>query len=387
MDTNVQLSRSLQRAAPSPIAEPDYDVLWRKGRRKRTARMGLALAATTSIVVLGVMSIQTGLFSEVGEGKDSPGTGSSRVVNAPKESTFLAAITDDEPSAPTIVSVDIETGEALPVEVDFAPGDAQIPLAVVGADLVYLGPGGVFAIPLGLDSAPRALGEAAYFVPARQADHVWLAHFAESTTTDGVLGRLQEVRVNDRSVIREVTLPEGQFSNLLGEASNGLVFEGNGGIKVWTPSTQQTVLELDDAFPLALNSSLIAWCQPTGCPESVMVTSVASNETLSLDAPSGYQFTAESGSALSPDGRYLVTTVTDDSGTRRLAIFDLVAQSMEVLPVDLGDGPLTWSPDSARLFVLGRRSELVSYDPTTRATRSIAVDLPSSVFAISAAPQ
>jgi hypothetical protein len=135
-------------AAPRPAAEPDYEALWKRGRRMRRARRQWAIAVVGCLSAVVVVSVRAGIPSELRENEGvgvpakEPETG-----RAEKGDRRLFAATIEGAagsSKPALAVIDPTSGESRFVELPgFGPGDAVHPFVVTGGRIVYLGAGGV----------------------------------------------------------------------------------------------------------------------------------------------------------------------------------------------------------------------------------------------------
>lgn len=192
----------------------------------------------------------------------------------------------------------------------------------------------------------RELGRATVFVPAVEADTIWMVDYPSGYIGGGRPTVWQVDGAGDT-----VTEPKvlNSDSIVLRGIEGGLVLQTPRGIELWDYATG-AIAPIDGDPPGAgfvhdVHGSRIAWC--AGTCDSYLIT-----EGIQLNAPTGKVYI---GGAFSDDGLFLALILADND--------DYLGDELLVLNLEMGSssslsgtGPinyLTWSPDSTQVFATG----------------------------------
>jgi hypothetical protein len=183
---------------------------------------------------------------------------------------------------------------------------------------------------------------------------VWVG-IVDEAQDDGRLTAVREVSVDGQVTVPDTRPPDGAWP--VAAVDGDLVFQREGELFVWDPSTGQETDRLPGQLPVAWQGSLLAWCD-AAC-RSLHVADLASGGRLTVEPPAiATGFEALHG-ALSPDGSTLAVAVRlgdgQDAG-RQLALIDVRTGQLTLVEGAIVPTPyvfVDWAPSGQTVFITG----------------------------------
>jgi len=252
----------------------------------------------------------------------------------------------------TVVDVAAGTSRTVALPARFG-GDPPYRIVRAGGRLVLWAGSAVYTVDLELRSLPTKLADAWFFLPSAAPGRVWLALLdRESPETARRLRAVREVTVDGNVTVSDVAPPEGRWP--AAAVDGALVFEKDGVLEVWDPSTRTVTRVLRGEAPAVGFGTLLPWC--SGDYETLHVTDVRTGQDVAVSAPPRYATFDCWSAAFSPDGSLLAVPLAEASGARALALVDLDRRAVRVVEgsrVDEGYVFVAWASDGDSVFISG----------------------------------
>jgi hypothetical protein len=192
------------------------------------------------------------------------------------------------------------------------------------------------------------------FIPSSSPDRVWVA-IVDEGQDDGRLTAVREVSIDGQVTVPDTRPPEGAWP--VAAVEGDLVFQRDGELFVWDPSTGQEIDRLPGQLPVAWQGSLLVWCD--GACRSLDMADIASGERLAIQPPAGATGFEALRGAFSPDGRTLAVAVRLGDGEeagRQLALIDTDTGHTTLVPGATVPTPyvfIDWAPSGETVFITG----------------------------------
>jgi hypothetical protein len=339
----------------APTQAPFDDLQRRAAHRARRRRIG---AGVVGVIVVAAVVAAAWAAGREGGVATVPATSGADV---PADLLFLAG--DGEA---WVVDPARETVQHLAMP-QLPPGDA--PYRVVRRDDVLVAWAyRTLVLHPGADliSSDVLVRDSLVFIPSSSPDRVWVG-IVDEAQDHGRLTAVREVSIGGQVTVPDVRPPDGAWP--VGAVNGSLVFQREGELVVWDPSTGRDVERLPGQLPVAWQGSLLAWCD-AAC-RSLRVADLASGGRLTIEPPSGATgFEALRGS-FSPDGTTLAVAVRlgdgEDAG-RQLALIDVTTGRTTLVEDAIVPTPyvfIDWTPSGGTVFItggqLGGRRQVIEY--------------------------
>jgi len=340
-DLIERLHRDLDDLAPSPASFDD--VRERVARRARRRRVGAGVLGVT--VAIAVIAGAWTLADREGERSTPPTTPGTA---APRGQLFLAG--DGEA---WVIDPAIGTSRHLSMP-HLPPGDAPHRVVRRGGQLVAWAYRTLVLRPDAGFAPDVLVPDSLFFIPSSEPDRVWVGIVDESQN-DARLTAVREVSVDGRVTVPDTRPPGGAWP--VAAVDGNLVFQREGDLLVWDPSTGGEVDRLPGELPVAWGRSLLAWCD--GACRSLNVRDLGSGGTLTIDPPVGATGFEALRGAFSPDGSILAVAVRLGDGEdadRQLALIDASSGRTTVVEGGTVATPyvfIDWAPSGETVFITG----------------------------------
>jgi hypothetical protein len=339
----------------APPQAPFDDLQRRVAHRARRRRAG---AGVVGIIVAAVVVAGAWAAGREGDVATVPATPGADV---PADLLFLAG--DGEA---WVVDPTRETVRHVPMP-QLPPGDAPYRVVRRNDVLVAWAYRTLVLHPSSdLVSSDVLVRDSLFFIPSSSPDRVWVG-IVDEAQDDGRLTAVREVSIDGQVTVPDVRPPDGAWP--VAAVDGNLVFQREGELVVWDPSTGRDVVRLPGQLPVAWQGSLLAWCD-AAC-RSLHVADLASGRRLTIEPPAGATgFEALRGS-FSPDGTTLAVALRlgdgEDAG-RQLALIDVTTGQSTLVEEASVPTPyvfIDWAPSGGTVFItggqLGGRRQVIEY--------------------------
>jgi hypothetical protein len=193
-----------------------------------------------------------------------------------------------------------------------------------------------------------------FFISSSSPDRVWVGIVDESQD-DGRLTAVREVSIDGQVTVPDTRPPDGAWP--VAAVDGNLVFQREGELFVWDPSTGREIDRLPGQLPVAWQRSLLAWCD-AAC-RSLHVADLASGGRLTVELPAGATGFEALRGAFSPDDSILAVAVRlgdgEDAG-RQLALIDVRTGQVTLVEGAIVPTPyvfIDWAPSGETVFITG----------------------------------
>lgn len=340
-DLIERLHRDLFDLAPTPV--PFDDLQKRVARRAHRRKLG---AGVVGLIVAAAVVAGAWAAGREGDGSTVPLTPG---VDVPADLLFLAG--DGEA---WVVDPARETARHISVP-QLPPGDA--PYRVVRRDdALVVWAYRTLVLRLGADSVSSdvLVPDSLFFIPSSSPDRVWVGIVGEGQD-DGRLTAVREVSIDGQVTVPDTRPPGGAWP--VAAVSGDLVFQREGELFVWDPSTGQEIDQLPGQLPVAWQGSQLAWCD-AAC-RSLHLTDLGSGRRLTMGPPAGATGFEATHGAFSPDGNTLAVAVRLGDGeeaARQLALIDIRTGQVTLVEGATVPTPyvfIDWTPSGETVFITG----------------------------------
>jgi hypothetical protein len=263
------------------------------------------------------------------------------------EATGVALVFDDGLDGVIALDLDDLSLARRPLDGQRA-GDPDHRLARVGDSLV-VGWGSVHRLLIDtLEGNP--IGQATVFIPAAEADAVWLIDYPGGRIGQGTPG-YRLVGLDGHEIVSAPGI-DPSLGFPAKAIPGGIVHETPSGITLWFPDAEPVRIPAPNpGFVVDVSGGVIAWCEDL-C--TLTLTEIDGGQTLVPSPDPARRFIS---ARFSPDGRLLAAVVADpgpidpDSGGA-VALVDVASGEATLLTEPLLPRPsyLGWSPDGRHLF-------------------------------------
>jgi hypothetical protein len=322
---------------------PFDDLQKRAARRARRRRVS---AGVVGVFVAAAVVAGAWAAGREGENVTVPvNTG----ADVPADLLFLAG--DGEA---WVVDPARETARHLSMQ-ELPPGDA--PYRVVRRDSVLVAWAyRTLVLRLSSDSVSSEVlvPDSLFFIPSSSPDRVWVG-IVDEAQDDGRLTAVREVSIDGQVTVPDTRPPDGAWP--VAAVDGNLVFQREGELFVWDPSTGREIDRLPGQLPVAWQRSLLAWCD-AAC-RSLHVADLASGGRLTVELPAGATGFEALRGAFSPDDSILAVAVRlgdgEDAG-RQLALIDVRTGQVTLVEGAIVPTPyvfIDWAPSGETVFITG----------------------------------
>lgn len=222
-------------------------------------------------------------------------------------------------------------------------GDQPFRITTTGGHVV-VGWAEIYAQPLSGEESTK-IDDATIYVPAAEPAAVWTISWEGERIGVGA-ATVRRVSMNGTVELSSNSLDTNVAQPLLG-VPGGLVVQTPEGVAVWDSRTETVgpTLGPGQAFSVASNGELLAWCENTCADVHVVALADQGPPTARHAAPGGQQL------ALSNDGRWLALLRPGPANGNEVVIRNLGDGTESIVATGLtGYGSVAWSPDSRQLF-------------------------------------
>lgn len=257
------------------------------------------------------------------------------------------------PTRAANLRLDLDSGhvEKLPIEGN-RPGDPPYRLVRVG-DALLVGWGAIYRVSIDTLESTH-LGDATIFLPAVEADSVWLIEWA-----GGVIGLgAATYRMVNMDGVETITAPglDRERAYPSHGIPGGIAHETAIGLTLWYPNDDPVDIPTSSsAFVVDVAGDLIAWCEDL-C--SALTLTNTQGQSMHVESPDPTKTFSGYGAQFSPGGEFLAAIITDPEAaeqdrTGSVVLVDPTSGEATVIAEDLGPPhPLyvAWSSDGLELF-------------------------------------
>jgi len=340
-DLIERLHRDLDGLAAAPAFD---DLRKRVARRTRRRRMGAGVLGVT--VALAVIAGAWTLADREGERSTPP---IAPGIVAPTEQLFLAG--DGEAWV-----VDPAGGASRHLSMpELPPGDAPHRVARRDGVLVAWAYRTLVLRPDAGFTPDVLVPDSLFFIPSSEPDRVWVGIVDESQD-DARLTAVREVSIDGRVTVPDTRPPGGAWP--VAAVDGNLVFQRDGELLVWNPSTGREVDRLPGELPVAWDGPLLAWCDGA-CRSLNMKDLDSGGGVLTVEPPAGATGFEALRGAFSPDRRTLAVAVClgrGEDADRQLALIDVRSGRMRLVDGATVPTPyvfIDWAPSGDSVFITG----------------------------------
>jgi hypothetical protein len=205
-----------------------------------------------------------------------------------------------------------------------------------------------------LVSSDVLVPDSLFFIPSSSPDRVWVG-IVDEAQDDGRLTAVREVSIDGQVTVPDTRPPGGAWP--VAAVSGYLVFQREGELFVWDPSTGQEIDRLPGQLPIAWQGARLAWCD-AAC-RSLHLADLASGERLTVEPPTGATGFEALYGAFSPDGSTLAVAVRLGDGEeagRQLALIDVRTGQVTLVEGAIVPTPyvfIDWAPSGGTVFITG----------------------------------
>ncbi|MEX1208510.1 MAG: WD40 repeat domain-containing protein [Acidimicrobiia bacterium] len=282
-----------------------------------------------------------------------PTTTSSLAVKLPAagpifgETTGVVLLLDDGLEGLTAIDPDRRLAHHSSVEGQ-RRGDEPYSMILVG-DRLVVGWGEPHAVDIDTREA-ISLGMATIFVPAAEANRVWLIDYPGGRIGSGTPLAWQVDVTSGEALQDPVPLPLAGYPGI--GIEGGFALQTDTGLNLWNVGTGEiTALESDGTgFPHDVFGEELIWC--SGDCSRLAVTNTVTMATSNFDPLAPFD-TFQVSSRMSPDGRYLAALVgvSGTYGGHAIWILDReTGEATDIFDPESRVDFLAWSPDGEQLF-------------------------------------
>jgi hypothetical protein len=335
-----RMRRDLDDITPSASFDDLRGRITRRERRRRVRAGALGIAIAVVVIV--------GAWTAADSGADRPTTPATPGPVGAADRLFLAG--DGEA---WVVDPTSETAQHLTMP-ELPPGDAPYRVVRRADALVAWAYRTVIVQPEPEPTFDALAPDSLFFIPSSSPDRVWVA-ISDESQEDGRLTAVREVAIDGQVTVPDTRPPDGAWP--VAAVDGNLVFQEEGELVVWNPSTGKEVDRLPGQLPVAWDGALLAWCDDV-C-SSLHIKDLRSGGTMTVQPPAGATgFEALQG-RFSPDGSTLAVAVSlgdgEDAG-RQLALIDVGTGRITIVDEAIVPTPyvfIDWMPSGGTVYITG----------------------------------
>jgi hypothetical protein len=238
---------------------------------------------------------------------------------------------------------------------ELPPGDAQYRVVRRGDALVAWAYRTLVLRPDATGfSSDVLVPDSLFFIPSSSPERIWVGIVGEGQD-DGRLTAVREVSIDGQVTVPDTRPPDGAWP--VAAVEGDLVFQRDGELFVWDPTTGQEIDRLPGQLPVAWQGSRLAWCD--GACRSLHTADLAAGERLAIQPPAGVTGFEALRGAYSPDGHTLAVAVRLGDGEeagRQLALIDTDTGHTTLVPGATVPTPyvfIDWAPSGETVFISG----------------------------------
>jgi hypothetical protein len=335
-----RMRRDLDDITPSASFDDLGGRITRRERRRRFRAGALGIAIAVVIIV--------GAWTAADRSADRSTTPATPGPAGAADRLFLAG--DGEA---WVVDPTSETAQHLTMP-ELPPGDAPYRVVRRADALVAWAYRTLIVHPEPEPTFDVLVPDSLFFIPSSSPDRVWVAIYDESQE-DGRLTAVREVSIDGQVTVPDTRPPDGAWP--VAAVDGNLVFQEEGELVVWNPSTGKEVDRLPGQLPVAWDGALLAWCDDV-CG-SLHMKDLRSGATMTVQPPAGTTgFEALKGK-FSPDGSTLAVAVSlgDGEGAgRQLALIDVGTGRITIVDEAIVPTPyvfIDWTPSGRTVYITG----------------------------------
>lgn len=340
-DVIERLHRDLDHLPSGP--PPLDDLRLRVARRRRRRKVGAGMLGLT-IGALVVAGAWTAADRNAGGSAPQPRPG----ADAAADRLFLVG--DGEA---WVVDPSSETAQHLPMP-ELPPGDAPYRVVRRADSLVAWAYRTLVVHPSAEPTVDVLVRDSLFFIPSSASDRVWVG-IVDEAQDDGRLTAVREVDTEGAVTVPDTRPPDGAWP--VAAVDGNLVFQQQGELVVWDPSTGREIDRLAGQLPIAWDGALLAWCDEA-C-NSASVKNFGTGGTTTIQPPAGSTGFEALRGAFSPDASTLAVAVRLGEGedaARQLALIDVDTGGITLVDEATVTTPyvfIDWAPSGDTVFITG----------------------------------